>query len=67
MIQVEAADESGQAIEGFSFDDMEPLYGDSLGEAVRWKSGAGLERLEGRPVRLRFRLKDADLYAFQVV
>ncbi|WP_274381422.1 hypothetical protein [Paenibacillus mesophilus] len=35
-------------------------------EEVKWKSGATLGALEGKPVRLRFWMKDADLYAFQV-
>jgi hypothetical protein len=66
FLQVEVANESGVALDGLSFDDMLPLYGDSLQEEVRWKSGTGLRGLEDRPVRLRFRMKDADLYAFQV-
>jgi len=32
---------------------------------VYWKHGSSVARLAGRPVRLRFRMKDADLFAFQ--
>lgn len=32
---------------------------------VRWGRGENLGALAGRPVRLRFALKDADLYAFR--
>ena len=32
---------------------------------VTWKSGADVSALSGRPVRLRFELKDADLYSLR--
>jgi hypothetical protein len=32
---------------------------------VTWKGMTGLERLAGKPVRLRFVLKDADVFSFQ--
>jgi len=32
---------------------------------VSWKSGADLGKLAGQTVRLRFELKDADLYSLQ--
>ena len=32
---------------------------------VRWREGADLGALAGRPVRLRFVLREADLYAFR--
>lgn len=66
-IQVELLDEAGRTIDGFAFEDMEPLYGDELAGAVQWKAGADLSGLEGKPVRFRFRMKDADLYALQVI
>jgi hypothetical protein len=31
---------------------------------VEWPNGADVAALEGRPVRLRFVLSDADLYSF---
>jgi hypothetical protein len=40
------------------------LYGDELDAAVSWKGGE-LATLAGQPVRLRFVLKDADLFALR--
>jgi hypothetical protein len=67
--QVEIQDLHGKPLPGFTLDECEPIFGDSLDYTVRWKSAAGgdLRGLEGRPVRLRFLLRDADLYAFQFV
>ena len=39
--------------------------GDEIEQVVAWKSGSNLSRLVGKPTRLRFVMKDADLYAFQ--
>jgi hypothetical protein len=63
-IQVEVLDESGAPIGGFGRQDMAPLFGDEIEAEVRWTS-ADLASLKGRVVRLRFVLKDADLYAFR--
>jgi len=34
---------------------------------VSWKGGRGLEGLNGQPVRMRFVLRGAELYALRVV
>ncbi|MDX1981273.1 MAG: hypothetical protein SFV51_13470 [Bryobacteraceae bacterium] len=39
--------------------------GDAISRVVRWKDGAAVAKLAGRPVRLHFVLKDADLYSFR--
>ena len=38
--------------------------GDAIDRPIVWTSG-DLARWKGRPVRLRFTLKDADLYSFR--
>jgi hypothetical protein len=67
--QVEIQNAEGEVLPGFSLEECEPIFCDSLDYTVRWRSRAGgdLRALEGRPVRLRFLLRDADLYAFQFV
>lgn len=64
-IQVEIQDEHGHPVSGFKLDDMAPWFGDALGAPVAWKNGCDLSRLAGQPIRLRFSLKDADLFALQ--
>lgn len=66
-IQVEIQDVTGKPIEGFSAADMPPLVGDRLDATIAWKSGSDLSRLVGQPIRFRFILKDADLYALRTV
>ncbi len=64
-LQVEIQDTGGRPIPGFGLADSPEIYGDRIDGKVTWKSGADLGPLAGKPVRLRFVLKDADLYAFR--
>ena len=55
---------SGEAIAGLGLDECGDMYGDEIEGVVAWANdNAGA--LAGQPVRLRFALKDADLYAFR--
>ncbi|HEY6170507.1 MAG TPA: hypothetical protein VI454_20910 [Verrucomicrobiae bacterium] len=63
-VQVELQDEAGHARPGFVLDDCPPIFGDAIERRVTWKGGGDVSRLAGKPVRLRFVLNDADLYAF---
>jgi hypothetical protein len=64
-VQVEVQDEQGTPIAGRTLADMPPLFGDELDAVVSWKSGGDLSHLVGKPVRFRFVLKDADLFALR--
>ncbi len=64
-IRVEVADERGRPIPGFERESCEEIYGDEVEHAVEWAPGRDLGSLAGRPVRLRFELKDADLYSLR--
>ena len=64
-IQVEVQDAQGKPIEGRSLADMPPLFGDELDAVVSWKSGSDLSSLIGKPVRFRFVMKDADIFALR--
>lgn len=60
-------DQMDTAIEGFTLDESVEVLGDDLERTVRWSSGPEVSRLAGVPVRLRFVMRDADLYAFRFV
>ena len=63
-VEVLRAD-ADKPFDGFALEDCVEVLGDDLARAVRWKGGAQAGRLEGKPVRLRFVLRDADLYSIQ--
>lgn len=64
-IRVELQNLDGSPIEGFSLDDCEEVFGDSIDRTVFWKSGNDVSKLSGKPIRIRFALRDADLYSIQ--
>jgi len=66
-VRVELQKPDGQPIPGFSLDDCQEVFGDDLERTVTWKGGGDVSKLAGQPVRLRFALRDADVYAFQFV
>jgi hypothetical protein len=61
---VEVLDEDMQTIDGFELTNSTPLRGRAIEQAVRWTTKANWRQLAGRKVRLRIRLRNADLYAF---
>ena len=64
-LRVEIQGDSGRPLPGLGLDDCHLQYGDQLDRVVTWEGGADLGGLAGQTVRLRFELKDADVYAFR--
>ncbi|MDO5567336.1 MAG: hypothetical protein Q4G59_11815, partial [Planctomycetia bacterium] len=64
-IQVELQDENGKAYPGFALTDSMTLTGNWIEKEVVWKTGTTLKSLIGKPVVVRFVMKDADLYSLQ--
>ena len=65
--RVEILDESGKPIPGFSGTDAPTSQRvDDLRLVPRWQGGADLSSLAGKAVRLRFHLKNAKVYSFQI-
>jgi len=64
-ILTEVQDRGGSPLEGFRIEECEELYGDEIEGRVSWKSGANLGNLSGSVVKLRFALRDADLYSLR--
>lgn len=64
-LRVEIQDVKGSPLPGFTLEDCPPIFGDTLERVVTWKQGSDVSSLTGKPVRLRFVLNDADVYAFQ--
>ncbi|MEJ5199152.1 MAG: hypothetical protein WHX53_09530 [Anaerolineae bacterium] len=64
-VRVEIQDAGGQPIPGYALADCREMYGDQIEQAVAWAGGSDVSALAGRPVRLRFALKDADVYSLR--
>ena len=64
-IRVEIQDAAGRPLPGYSLADCAPIFGDTIERPVIWKNGGDLSSFQGEPIRLRFILRDADLYSFR--
>ena len=64
-IRVEILNENGSQITDYSLDDSQVIIGNEIEKVVSWKNGTDVSQLIGKPVRLRFVMKDADLYSLK--
>ncbi|MFK7779426.1 MAG: SGNH/GDSL hydrolase family protein, partial [Gimesia sp.] len=67
QILVELQNEHGQPIPGFTLEDCDPIYGDHIARIVKWKNESDLASLAGKPVKIRFVMEDADLFALKFI
>ena len=65
-LRAEVLNESGSAIAPFSLDNSDTIRADSTRVQLNWSGPEDLSALAGRPVRFRFHLQNARLYAFWV-
>jgi len=66
-VAVELQSSDGSPVPGYEMANCHEVFGDSTDRTVAWKNGTDVSSLAGKPIRLRFQLQDADLYAFQFV
>ena len=64
-LRVEIQNPDGTPIDGYALQDCSEIIGDRIDQTVAWKAGPDVSALAGKPVRLRFELKDADLYSLR--
>ncbi|MGE3779286.1 MAG: hypothetical protein AB7F89_19015, partial [Pirellulaceae bacterium] len=64
-LRVELQHPDGKPVRPFALDKCLPLYGDGLDLSLRWQDNPDLSGWAGRPVRLRFVMRECDLYSFR--
>ena len=64
-IRVEIQDGNGKPLSGYGLEDCGAIYGDEVERVVTWEGESDLKQLSGQEVRLKFELKDADLYSLR--
>ena len=70
-IRLEIQDINGNPVPGFALEASPLIWGDEIEHTVKWDRGHPkarsdtLNRIAGKPVRLRFVMKDADLYSLR--
>ena len=71
-LRVEIQDATGQPLDGYHLSEIVEIYGDEIERVVAWhaepqygSASADVGALAGQPVRIRFVMKDADLYSIR--
>ena len=64
-VKVEVLDADGQVVPGFSADDCDLIFGDSLDRRVSWKGNADMSALAKEKIQLRFIMYEADVYSLK--
>jgi hypothetical protein len=66
-VRVELQKAFGDPIPGYALADAVEMVGNEIERAVSWKKGSDMSVASGVPVRLRFVMKEADVYALRFV
>ena len=64
-IKVQLEKPDGTPIPGFTLDECHEIIGDEIDRKVVWNDDTNVSALAGEAVRLRFVMKDADVYSFR--
>ncbi len=64
-LRVEIQDADGHALPGYGLENCPPIFGDQIERIVAWQQGPDVSALAGKPVRLRFAMRDADLFSLR--
>jgi hypothetical protein len=54
-------------VPGLTLEDCDPIRTDDLDHVVTWRGSPDLGQVRGRPIYLRFRMRRAALFGFQVL
>ena len=64
-IRIEAQDAEGHPVRGYAMKDALQIIGDEIARVVSWGDSTDVGKLAGEKIRLRFVMKDADLYSIR--
>jgi hypothetical protein len=64
-LKVELQKPDGSPYDGFALSESDLMFGDTVDRTITWGGQSDVSRLQGKPIRLRVVLNDADLYSFQ--
>ncbi len=68
IAQVGILDVSGKPIDGFAVEQCDRIHTcNEIDRVVSWRRNSDVRSLAGKPIRLKFAVRDSDLYAFQFV
>ena len=68
LARVGILDEKGSPLEGFAAEHCDLIHtANEINRGVSWRGNSDVGKVAGKPVRIKFVVRNADLYAFQFV
>jgi len=64
-LKVELLDHEGHSLPGFELETADAVLGNGVCKTVTWQGRSDVSAVAGRPLRLRFLMRDVKLYSFQ--
>ena len=64
-VRVELQDANGKPLAGYALDDCPEIFGDTIAKTVTWKDTANVSAFADKSIRIRFEIKDADIFSFR--
>ena len=64
-VAVEIQDADHKPLPGFALEDCKAISYDDIDRVIAWKAGSDVSALAGKPIRLHWVLKDADVFSFR--
>ena len=65
FVKMEFLDEAGEPIPGFTLEECDMFFGDTLDWRCSWNGSTDVSSLAGKTVSLRFVMREADLYSMK--
>ena len=65
-VRVEILNPDGSPIPGYQMEYCDEIIGDQIQKTVTWKGKSDLIDISNQPFRLRFQLRDADIYSWEI-
>lgn len=66
-LQVELQNMAGEPLPSFGLNDCPAITADAIDHRVKWNAGKDVTSLQGQPIRLRFVMQQADVFALQFI
>ena len=64
QVLVEILHTDGKPLAGFSKRDCDPVHVDKIRQTITWNGKSDLTHVAGKPIKLKFYLKNAKLFSF---
>lgn len=65
-VRVEILNQDGSPIPGYQMEHCDEIIGDQIQKTVTWRGKSDLIDITNQPFRLRFQLRDADIYSWEI-